>query len=314
MLESRPFIHDDISGVVACLKRNYGWMGEKSDDEITDWFSVLSNHFWKDGESDKNRYNYGKVLLDKGKIVGYFGGIGAERSVGDNKYLFMNFSTWAVDKEFRGFFFKHVEDLYKIPDVLIDLTPNPGSIMFESKFFDMKMDESGFVRLFPIPYTGKKKLDITYISNCAQIDNYVIKKEFEDHNRYKDIGLIRVEDEKGVCYVFYRRMHGNGEWIRILKVSDSNIFAKYCHEIIWSICEKESYSDYNNVSEQFAEILRRSQDKTWIAVECEKRFFGGNEIDYPLFTEIKKKRLYKNNNGLMFDDYDFLYTEYAFLV
>ena len=314
MVESRPFRKDDIDGIVACLKRNFDWMSERTDEEITEWFSVLANHPWEDDNIDKNKYNYGKDLIDDGKIVGYFGGIGAERYVGEEKLLFMNFSTWAVDRGIRGSFFNHVEDMYSIPDVITDLTPNQASVMFESKFFGMDIEERGYIRLYPVPFMDNHKCYITHIQRGIEIDNNVVKKEFEDHETYKGIGLARVEDRTGVCYVFYRKMLNNGEWIRILKVSNSSIFSRHCHEITWAIFEKEIYHSFLNDTDRYAEILRRSQNKEWIAMECERRFFGDAEIDYPLFTKMSKKRLYKNNAGVCFDNIDFLYTEYAFLV
>lgn len=314
MIEGKEYTPDDLHGVVACLKRNFEWMGKEPDEVIEKWFSALANHSWNDEKKKKNRYNSGKVLIEDGRVVGYLGGIGAERVVGDRKYLFLNLTTWAVDRGIRGGFFALAEDMYEIPDVVTDLTPNEPSVMFGNKFFGMDIEENGFLRLYPIPYTGHIECEKKFIQDVNEIDDYVIKKEYVDHRDYKDIGLIRIEDSESKCYLFYRKMFTNGNWIRILKVSNPKIFTKHCHEIVWSIFEKEIYYCKKNVDEFYIDILRKSQNRVWIAMECEKRYLSNYSINYPVFTEVKKKRLYKSKAGIDLKNIDFLYTEYSFLV
>ena len=155
-------------------------------------------------------------------------------------------------------------------------------------------------------------VNVSFICNGNDIEDKQVNKEYIDHKNYKGIGLMKAEKLDSVCYVFYRLMHNNGDWIRVLKVSNPEMFSKYCHEITWHIFEKEIYNTCDIV-EKIADILKRSQDRLWIAIECEKRFLTGYPINHPLFNDVRYKRMYRNNIESDLKNMDFLYTEYAFL-
>ncbi len=312
MIEGKQYDDKYLSGVIACLKRNFPWMSEREDEDVVKWFEPLRRHEWNAPINADGLFEYGKVLVDHEEVVGYLGAISAERTICNKKVIVSNLTTWAVDKGARGAFMSQLDDLYLVPDIVIDLTPNRSSMLIEKNFYGAEQYEDRLYRILPVPYTGENQVSVKWI-NDERIEDEIIEKEYGDHKQFADIKLIQIDGESR-CYIFYKIMHSNGEWIKILKVTNRELFSEHLHEISWQIFEKEIYTAEKSLVETFTDILVRSQNKQWICMECDGRYLGDEDIVRPGVIRIDAMRMVKMNIEIDKSTLDHLYTEYAVLL
>ena len=101
----------------------------------------------------------------------------------------------------------------------------------------------------------------------------------------------------------------------ILKVANINLFAKYTHEIVWKVLNRECYNDCVDSAQIICKIMKFMDEKRKVCIECDRRFFGDAEIKYPFFKEVPARRMILNktedeNIGIP----DLLYSEMAILL
>ena len=74
-------------GVLACLKNNYPWMAEMSDEELYHWAMPFMEYEWKEELPDEiKEFQHGIVFLAGQQVVLYLGlsmpnGIGRDMSI-----------------------------------------------------------------------------------------------------------------------------------------------------------------------------------------------------------------------------------------
>lgn len=310
MIEGREFQIEDLMGVVACLRRNYPWMREKPEGYIASWIKPLCEHTWDETDKDRVPYSYGKVLIENGNIIGYLGAIGYKRWINKREISVLNLSTWAVDKGYRGVFIPYTEDMYYAADIILDLTPNPSSRMIECRLFDMNVFEERMIKLYLAPYVDNGKVKAEIVLDDSMIGNEVIRREYIDNHKAGGIKLLKVSFRMDTCFIFYKIIPDRSNRIRILKVSDPELWADNCHEISWELFKIESFS--NNYKIEYADVV--VEDSLKSCIECDQRFFGGKEINHPSYGDRKVTRLIKKNTDMHIEEVDNLYTEFALII
>lgn len=233
------------TGVLNCFKRNYKWMSRISDVELECWVNPLFSYTWK--ESDLNiGHKYGQVILDDDKVVGYLGYIISNRVDDGKEYKYLNASTWAIDDGYRIYLFKALKLAFKDVDVISDFSAISAVYNTLVKVFKFKQYNDRLYRCFPIPFIAKSNVKIKTISNAVEICDGVYKREYEDHQHcgVKCLEITELKSSKKF-YVFYVNAHSKRKfifrpfWVKVLKITESSIFSRYAHEIIWHLQKSE---------------------------------------------------------------------------
>ena len=86
-------------GFLQCLKNNYPWMAEVSDDELYEWTKPFMEYDWQEAlPAEIKQYQHGIVFLDGQRVVGFLGFIYAKRHWKGHEYIYQNGTTWAVNE------------------------------------------------------------------------------------------------------------------------------------------------------------------------------------------------------------------------
>lgn len=283
-------------GVLHCLKRNYKNMENMTDEALYDWAKPFLTYEWELQLPEKcQEFKHGVVLLDGDKVVGYLGFIFSQRNYKGEKYIYQNGTTWAIDDGYRIYMFSILKKIYKMADVLADITPNPPSVVTLTKLFKFKQADEKFYKFYPVPLVGGV-LHLRPVESYLDIEDFECAISFKDMCRYgvKCIEIIQPDTNKPF-YIFYRctprkfKKVFTLKWITILSASDWEALAKYAHEIIWYLQKHEKGF-----------------------VECDGRFISEENLKGCKYVTRKCIRLVK---GMPDEDFklDLLYTELAML-
>lgn len=240
----KGYSDDYKEGVLACLKRNYGWMRAKSDKELLHWLQPIISYSWaEDFANEDCPYKYGMVLINDDTVVGYLGLIYSRQFIDDTWKTVVNPTTWAIDKEYRSETFKCIYMVQQTADIVIDYTARQSLVEIFTKMFNYKnIDKFGCFFLPKLFYFGKRHIKIKKLISSIQIENEHIKKIYDDHIAY-NIKCMEVSDGNQKEYVFYK-IHEKAtvlkklvplDGIYVLYTSDSSFFGKYAKEIIYKM-------------------------------------------------------------------------------
>lgn len=288
-------------GVIACLKRNYPWMSTQSDVFISKWISpILTYHWQNDSLSTFPQNNYGIIILDNDTVVGFLGFIYSTRIWNKTPYRYANASTWAIDDGYRIYMFKAMKMAMKDMDIISDFTACQAVESSMINVFKFKYLDQKIFKFFPFPYIGKSHIILQPIDTIDDIDNSIIKMEFQDHQQYeiKCVKFSLNTSNTTNIYIFYKYeikhkpYRGTRKTVTILKISDSKFASNFAFEWIWKLLRYEKAT----------------------SIEIDSRFFGQHEIKYPFYYKIKPtNRLILNHTNAAKPNIDFLYSEVSML-
>lgn len=295
-IELKKYDDKYLSGIIACLRRNYSRFENMTELDVYKFLKPLITYNFSTEYSHK-KGDYGYVLLDKDKVVGFFGMIYYRMKNHNGKfYTVVNPTTWAIDDKYRIYIFQATEALYNETDIVIDATPSYKELTIEKKMFGFENLSLKKLRFFDIKKTDKKNCDINKILSSCDIKDTELAKRYLDNVGY-EVKCIEITDEIGKkCYVMYhvvfakKHLDVGGDIIRlarILSVSSISIFNNLFFEIISYINE--------NVE----------------AVECDSMFVIDNEIFEYEHEEKQYTRIIRYNKECDVTNWDLLYTEIA---
>lgn len=282
-------------GVLACLKRHYRGMAKMDDLVLYKWLSPIIQYSWQNDISIKDcPFKYGAILLDDETVVGFLGLIYSYQEQQGNRYVYLTSTTWAVDEDYRIYLFKIIKKVYSYADVISDFSPITSIKEVLIKIFKFKYLDKSTLIFLPIPYLTFSKIKCIFIYNKNAFYDEKNKMIYENHKKY-GVKCIEIKYRNENSCIFYTVAHKEKKgikfnWIHILYVENSNLFAKNAHEIIW-----------------------RLQKKEHAFLNCDKRFFGNNNICYPKYWTKSADRLYLNKMMKNEIKVDLLYSEYAML-
>lgn len=290
-----------LLGVVGCLKRNFQWMGERSDEDIIKWMDPIINYKWgPDHDPGEKRYSRGVVLLDdNGNVVGFSGVVSSKQTIDGKECLYGNMTTTAVDQKYRfcmGAMFRFFDKSYDY-DLLSGYTAREEVRDILTRFFQYEtIDTLGYLFL-PIPMIKNKNVKIRITDDSSEIMDTDLRAIYEDHEKYNVKCAVISADGK-VCHLFYRIVKKEKKGIkcrctRVLYTSDPVLCGKYAKDIIWFLEKKER-----------------------AIFDADSRFFGGEKINYPMpYVKRNRVKLEERLNGTAsFFPYGLFYSELGILI
>lgn len=284
------------TGVAACLRRNYPWMEEESQESIARWLEPVLHYTWTEDLSENDfPHKYGTVILAEDRVVGFLGAVYSRRYSGDEPYIFLRPTTWAIDDKYRIYLFKALKVQFAAADVIGDFEPRDSVEETLVKLYHFQYIDHKMYKFPAIPYLLFSQVDITFFQEAAEINDEHIKVEYMDNQPY-GVGCVCVRPHRreGKCYIFYQLIGKAGRRrILIMKVSQPRIFAEFTHEILWKM-------------QHFT--------KAYNKVKCDSRFFGGQPVRYPFRKSKKVARLLLNKlPEEVVPQTDFLYSDTCML-
>lgn len=289
-----------LLGVVGCLKRNYAWMGRRSDEYIIKWMDPIINYTWgPDHDPGSKRYSRGIVLLDDDRnVVGFSGMISARYIFNGKECLYGNSTTSAIDQKYRFCMGAMLRYFIKACDydLLSGYTPREEMRVLEEEYLQYETIDTLEYLFPPIPMIKSKNVKIRVIDDSSEITNDDLRVIYEDHKKYNVKCAIISADNK-VCYLFYRTVglvRGiSCRLTHVLYSSDPVLCGKHAKDIVWFLQKKE-----------------RS------VFDADSRFFGGEKINYHMpYYRRKCARLEKKlNDTASFFPYGYFYSEFGMLI
>lgn len=278
--------------VIACLKRNFSSMKNLSYEYMESWIKPLTEYFWVEDIPIKDfPYKYGMLLLEDNRVVGYCGLIYSYIYANDNRYVYVNTSTWAIDSEFRIYVLKATKEMMKTADVISDFSAIDSMEEMNVKMFKYEYIDTEICKYIPVP-SFSKRLHKKYINQAEQIEDQNNRRKYIDHSKYNE---RCVEFSKGMrkCYIFYKITRSkiknikNVPYVQIHNISDSYFFSEFAHEIIWYLQKKE-----------------------WAFLEVDSRLINRENLKYLPHKIASAHRQIKNktNDSIFIDN---LYSEMA---
>ena len=195
-----PYEAKHRGGVVACLRRNYEWMGNSTFEKVDRWVDPILTYKWS--EPAETGYPHGGVLVDQSEVVGFLGMIYSVRYLGGKRRIYANPTTWAIDHGYRIYDFPASDVLYGCANVVADFTAGEVEIEKSLRMFGFRIcdEKSHFFRRTK----STKTLSCTQ-RNPSDIRDVILRREFEDHFRY-GVECLEFNDDTGrECLVFAQK-------------------------------------------------------------------------------------------------------------
>lgn len=248
-LEIKGYTDQYKQGVLKCLKNNYSWMAEISDEQLYEWAKPFMEYDWKDRLPDAIRpYQHGIIFLDGQQVVGFLGFIYARRQWNGHEYVYQNGTTWAVNEGYRIYLFKALKKADALADVLGDFTPIRAVEETLTKIFKYTYIDRSVYRFYPIPYLHRESLIYKMIENKDEITDEILRTEYEDHQPY-GVKCLKISDGNRDSYIFFRvnqriRRHRKifrrrRSILKILKLTNPDLFCSHYREIVWHLQKGE---------------------------------------------------------------------------
>lgn len=243
-IEIKGYSDQYRQGVLACLKNNYPWMAEMSDEELYRWAKPFMGYDWKEELPDAVRkFQHGIVFLAGQQVVGYLGFIYAKRHWQGHEYIYQNGTTWAVNEGYRIYLFKALKQANNLAEVLGDFSPIKSVEETLTKVFKFKYIDHKVYRFYPIP-CFHEELNYRMVQDEKDIADEVLRTEFHDHYPY-GVRCLRISDGKNEGYIFYRvkqRIWKKRRIFRkrrsvliVLKMTNPDLFCAHYREVVWHL-------------------------------------------------------------------------------
>lgn len=301
-------------GVIECLKRNYTWMSEVSNEYLEKWLQPITDYSWS-GDREVSiiecQYKYGAIILDDDFVKGYLGMITSyQTDLNGNKYLYGSPTTWAIDEKYRIYLSKAIKKLVASVDFMTEFTARESVEAIMSQIFKFTVCENDKYLLYPCPYEGEDHCITKRINKLENIDDALIKNVYFDHSPFYGINLVKADFGESTehSYVFYKRYDEKDARLRILYISNPQLFAAYAHEIVWDLLKKEFYNGLS-LTDTFIEVMGNIRDGKMICVECSKMLLNEAKLNYPVCRNVKERILIQNSNNIDHSRIDYMYSE-----
>lgn len=273
-------------GVISCLKRNYAWMSELSDEQVYIWLTPVINYSWI-GEFDCHLFPYvrGIVLLDDSDTVrGFSAVIHSKQSINESKKIVVSPSTTAIDGEYRYCFFEMCEEIYKYADIGYDFSPSEAVRIISRDRFGFEIIDNPTYMMLPF-FSRTKGLNID-----NEIKDENTKQILRDHIDY-GIKCCHLFSSKEETYVFYK------------------IIKKIKRLPIRTLCVIHITNPkmFTNHFKQCVSLLSRKEHSCFMA---DSRYVDVNQLPKHF---VKKQKYRAIHNPCGSSDYTFLYSELALL-
>lgn len=247
-IEVKGYTPEYKDGFLECLKNNYSWMAEESNDALYEWTKPFMEYDWKERLPEEVRpYQHGMIFLSDDKVVGFLGFIYSKRHWNGHEYIYQNGTTWAINEGYRIYLFKASKKADALADVLGDFTPVKAVEETLTKVFKYQYIDHFVYRFYPVP-CFHESLMYREIVNDKDLDDPVLRTEFYDHKPY-GVRCIRVSDGHEESYLFFRinqriRKHRKifrkrRSILKILKLTNPDFFCKHYREIVWHLQKGE---------------------------------------------------------------------------
>lgn len=247
-IEIKGYSDQYRQGVLACLKNNYPWMAEMSDEELYRWAKPFMGYDWNEELPDAVRkFQHGIVFLAGQQVVGYLGFIYAKRHWQGHEYIYQNGTTWAVNEGYRIYLFKALKQANSLAEVLGDFSPIKSVEETLTKVFKFKYIDHKVYRFYPIP-CFHEELNYRMVQDEKDIADEVLRTEFHDHYPY-GVRCLRISDGKNEGYIFYRvkqRIWKKRRIFRkrrsvliVLKMTNPDLFCAHYREVVWHLQKGE---------------------------------------------------------------------------
>ena len=301
--------------VVDCLQRNYSWMTALNKHKVIEWCHPIFTYRWYDDISEQEfLYKYGAVMLLKQRVVGFFGKFISRRYEDYNRkpYIQHNGTTWCIDKEFRFGLYDLMKLFYTGQGMFYEVTAIQSMEELYTSVYGFTYANKEKYRFFPVPFQGESSLSIEVIDDSGQMDDDILQLDYRDHIPF-GVKCIKVcaGVEKG--YVFYRLVHANGTWVRILKIVNQDLISNNVHEVFWKIQQTEQFNDCITNEIAQSKISSKAEKGEWVRLECDKSFLNEVLIRHPQYDIRPAPRLILNKCEGIKPCNDLLYTELAIM-
>ncbi len=247
-IEIKGYTEQYKNGFLQCLKNNYPWMAEVTDEELYEWTKPFMEYDWKeDLPAEIKPYQHGMVFLDGQQVVGFLGFIYAKRHWQGHEYIYQNGTTWAVNEGYRIYLFKALKQADSLADVLGDFTPVKAVEETLTKVFKYKYIDHKVYRFYPVP-RFHEKLTYQMIQDEKDLPDEILRTEFHDHQPY-GVKCLKVSDGQQDSFIFFRINHRvrrhrkifrkRRSVLKILKLTNPDLFCRNYREIVWHLQKGE---------------------------------------------------------------------------
>jgi hypothetical protein len=180
----------------------------------------------------QNKPGLGFVLVDGERIVGFLGGVYADREINGRVERFCNPTNWCVLKEYRHASLALFKSLLKCDDCTVtELSPIDAvenlcrQLKFQTldtyKLFSFPFAHAWTLLRFPRPRLITAKAELTEALSPAQ------KKIFGDHQGTK-CGFLLMREASGDCFIVWsRRVRKGVPFSEILYTSNREALRRY---------------------------------------------------------------------------------------
>ncbi len=230
-----------------------------SDITKDDWRNLFS-HSWK-GDDDQ----YGYVLVDGGKIVGFLGTIFSEREVDGTIRRFCNATSWIVKPEYRNESALLVLAFLRTRNcTLTNLSPNPiATNVFTRLGFSVLNDET----ILRLPVPGfRVNTGCSVTADISEIETQLPDKHLRllrDHRRYKCRHLLMTRKDGKQCYIISTRIKRKRLWFaHVHYISNLAFFVESIGPITKELC-KQHRAAAIMIDKRFDETVRISLGFTY---------------------------------------------------
>ncbi|MGA2114371.1 MAG: hypothetical protein ABSH56_06430 [Bryobacteraceae bacterium] len=280
MLEIRPVTDGDIDGICRFLELHLG-RGMRAEEH-----QRLFTYPWMNDKPGK-----GYIMVDGCRIVGFLGGIYADRAIQGRIERVCNLTTWCVLPEHRG---NSISLLFAMinnsKQTVTNLSPTP---VVEKMLRALRYEVLDTYKLFSLPLTHLQTL-LTFPKAKITTDSDLIGKAltpedrclFDDHQG-TGCGHLLMSLPERYCYAVWKRRKKKGiSFSEILYIRNPDIFLQHLElarlHILW-------------------------RDRTWL-LAVDERLLGGRRP--ALVWPYRRVSMFKSLS-LKREDIDNLYSELA---
>jgi len=147
----------------------------------------------------------GYVLVDEGKVVGFYGTMFSRRVVRGRPVRFCNLSTWIVKESHRAHSLQILRPILALEDyVLVNPSPNAAVLPIFKRFgFEVLEDAQWLVAPVPSPRQILRTIGTSLITEPTRIRRHLDAggREIQDHLRGTVAAEALVLRGNGVCHV-----------------------------------------------------------------------------------------------------------------
>lgn len=185
--------------------------------------------------------NYGFILREKKKIVGYLGCLYSYRFINNKKKIFGNMTNWIVLREHRQHSIQLLTKLINQKNcILTNFTANKKVSKVLELFGFKNLDNKEITfNLFSLIFLNFFNFN-TKISEITETDNINKKyrKIINDHKEFKTISLMLKSKKKKVFCFFLKRPSGRLGNVKLMYSSDYNFLNKRLPYILFFFIKK----------------------------------------------------------------------------